>query len=313
MTASAVRTAVLLMAYGTPRTPEEIEPYYTDIRRGRPPTPELLAELVERYQAIGGISPLAERTESQRDALQRALDERSPGTYEVVLGLKHAEPMIETAVDDLATRGFTRIIGLVLAPHFSTYSIGQYMDRARAAAAPHGISVSGIESWAVEPAFVSFLASDLTKRLRDMPEGTKVLFTAHSLPQRIIDAGDPYPNELRATAQAVADAAGIAEWSTWSIAWQSAGRTPEPWIGPDILAVVDDLAASDDASGVLVCACGFVADHLEVLYDLDIEAKHYAQERGLAFDRTACVNSDPGVIGALADRVIACDAESSSS
>lgn len=313
MTATPGRTAVLLMAYGTPRTPEEIEPYYTDIRRGRPPTPELLAELVDRYQAIGGISPLAERTESQRATLQRALDERAPGAYEVVLGLKHAAPMIETAVEDLAARGFTRIIGLVLAPHFSTYSIGQYMGRARAAAEPHGIEVLGVESWAVEPAFVSFLARDLRTRLNAMPEGTKVLFTAHSLPQRIIDAGDPYPNELRATAQSVADAVGIAEWSTWSIAWQSAGRTPEPWIGPDILTVIDDLAGSENATGVLVCACGFVADHLEVLYDLDIEAKAYAHERGLAFDRTACVNSDAEVIGALADRVIGCDSGASTS
>lgn len=310
MSESSPRIAVLLMAYGTPRTPEEIEPYYTDIRRGRAPTAELLAELTDRYRAIGGISPLAERTESQRSALQRALDERSPGTFDVVLGLKHAEPKIETAVEDLARRGFAHIVGLVLAPHFSSYSIGQYMDRARAAAAPHGIAVTGIESWAVEPAFVSFLAEDLRRRLDAMPPGTKVLFTAHSLPQRIIDAGDPYPDELRATAKAVARAAHIDEWSSWSIAWQSAGRTPEPWIGPDILAVIDDLAASEDSTGVLVCACGFVADHLEVLYDLDIEARRHAQERGLAFDRTACVNDDASVIGALAQRVMTCASES---
>lgn len=302
------RTAVLVMAYGTPRTPEEIEPYYTDIRRGRPPTPELLAELVERYRAIGGISPLAQRTDGQCAALQRALDERSPDTFEVVLGLKHAEPKIETAVAEIAARGFRRIIGLVLAPHFSSYSIGQYMDRTRAAATPHGIEVLAIESWATEPAFVTFLARDLRARLDAMPAQTKVLFTAHSLPQRIIDAGDPYPDELRSTAQAVADEAGLDSWTSWSIAWQSAGRTPEPWIGPDILTVIEELAADRPTTterGVLVCACGFVADHLEVLYDLDIEAKALAQRQGLAFDRTACVNDDPEVIGALADRVIA--------
>jgi ferrochelatase len=297
------RIAVLLMAYGTPRTPEEIEPYYTDIRRGRPPTPELLAELTDRYDAIGGISPLAARTEAQRDALQRALDAIAPRRFEVVLGLKHAEPKIETAVDDLAERGFRRIIGLVLAPHFSSYSIGQYMDRTRAAAAPHDIEVSGVESWATDPAFVDFLATDLRARLNAMPSNTKVLFTAHSLPQRIIDAGDPYPNELRATAEAVASIVGLSDWSSWSIAWQSAGRTPEPWIGPDILAVIDDLAASDNSSGVLVCACGFVADHLEVLFDLDIEARRHAEGKGLAFDRTACVNDDSTVIASLARRV----------
>ena len=298
------KTAVLLMAYGTPRTPAEIEPYYTDIRRGRAPTPEQLADLVARYDAIGGISPLAARTEAQRDALQKALNEIAPDTYEVVLGLKHAAPMIETSVNELAVRGFQHIIGLVLAPHYSSFSIGQYMGRARAAAEPHGITVTAIDSWATEPAFVEFLAADLRSRLSTMPANTKVLFTAHSLPQRIIDAGDPYPDELRSTAEAVAIAAGLDSWSSWSIAWQSAGRTPEPWIGPDILAVIDDLAASENASGVVVCACGFVADHLEVLFDLDIEAKQHAQAKGLAFDRTSCVNDDATIMHALAQRVI---------
>jgi ferrochelatase len=298
------KTAVLLMAYGTPRTPAEIEPYYTDIRRGRAPTPEQLADLVARYDAIGGISPLAARTEAQRDALQKALNEIAPDTYEVVLGLKHAAPMIEATVNELAVRGFQHIIGLVLAPHYSSFSIGQYMGRARAAAEPHGITVTAIDSWATEPAFVEFLAADLRSRLSAMPTNTKVLFTAHSLPQRIIDAGDPYPDELRSTAEAVAVAAGLDSWSSWSIAWQSAGRTPEPWIGPDILAVIDDLAASENASGVVVCACGFVADHLEVLFDLDIEAKQHAEAKGLAFDRTSCVNEDATIMHALAQRVI---------
>ncbi|MCU1395407.1 MAG: Ferrochelatase [Ilumatobacteraceae bacterium] len=302
---SETRTAVLLMAYGTPRTPDEILPYYTDIRRGRPPTDEQLADLVRRYDAIGGISPLTQRTEAQRDGLQRALDEIAPGGYHVTLGLKHAAPMIEAAVADLAEQGFRRIVGLVLAPHFSSSSIGQYMDRARAAAAPAGIEVVAIESWATEPAFVEFLAADLAPRLAAMPANTKVLFTAHSLPQRIIDAGDPYPQELRSTAEAVAQRCGLGTWSQWAIAWQSAGRTPEPWIGPDILAVIRELAVSENADGVLVSACGFVADHLEVLYDLDIEAKHLADELGLAFDRTACVNDDAAVMAALAQRVLA--------
>lgn len=309
-TPSAAPTAVLLMAYGTPRHPSEIEAYYTDIRRGRPPTPEALADLVARYEAIGGISPLAELTERQRDALQAALDARAPGRYHVTLGLKHASPQIEEAVEELAAAGTTRIIGLVLAPHYSSYSIGQYLGRARTTAEPYGIEVRGVESWAVEPAFVDFLATDLRARLERMPANTKVLFTAHSLPQRIIDGGDPYPTELRATATAVAEAVGLGEWSNWAIAWQSAGRTPEPWIGPDILEVIGDLAASEAADGVIVSACGFVADHLEVLYDLDIEARQHAESRGLAFDRTACVNDDPAVIDALAARVIACDTDS---
>lgn len=302
------RIGVVLMAYGTPRTREEIEPYYTDIRRGRPPTPEQLADLTARYDALGGTSPLAARTEAQRAALQAALDAASPGAYHVVLGLKHAEPKIETAVDELAAQGFRHLVGLVLAPHWSAFSVGQYLDRARAAAAPHGITVSGIESWATEPAFVEFVAADLRRTLAAMPANTKVLFTAHSLPRRIVAAGDPYPDELRATAQAVAAAAGLGHWTSWAIAWQSAGRTPEPWLGPDVLQVIDDLAASENDAeagrGVVVSAVGFVADHLEVLYDLDIEAARRAESHGLAFARTACVNDDAVVMAALAQRVI---------
>ena len=301
---SNTKTAVLLMAYGTPRSREEILPYYTDIRRGRPPTEEQLSDLTARYEAIGGLSPLATLTEAQRDALQTALNNIAPNTYHVALGLKHAAPMIEDAVQQLAQEGFTKIVALVLAPHFSSFSIGQYIDRATTAAAPHGISVVGITSWATEEAFIEFLAADMSAKLATMPSTTHVLFTAHSLPQRIIDAGDPYPAELRSTAVAVAAKVGLTENTQWSIAWQSAGRTPEPWIGPDILDVIDQLATQPTpAAGVLVSACGFVADHLEVLFDLDIEASHRAEQHGLAFARTECVNDNGAIMNALAHRV----------
>ena len=292
------------MAYGTPRSTEEILPYYTDIRRGRVPTPEQLADLTARYDAIGGISPLAARTEAQRDALQRALDTEAPGEYHVQLGLKHAHPMIEESVNDLSQQGFTTIIALVLAPHYSSYSIGQYVGRATEAALPHGITVIGIDSWATEPAFIRFIANDMEQKRSNMPARTRVLFTAHSLPQRIIDGGDPYPQELHATATAVAKQLSMNEGDDWGIAWQSAGRTPEPWIGPDILAVLQEIADTKSADGVVVSACGFVADHLEVLYDLDIEAQHLADKLGLAFARTACVNDDADVMTALAHRVV---------
>ncbi len=298
---SETRTAVMLMAYGTPRTPAEILPYYTDIRRGRPPTDEQLAELTARYAAIGGISPLASRTEAQRVALQTALDHADDGGYHVVLGLKHAAPFIEQSVDDLATQGFRRIVGLVLAPHYSAFSIGQYLDRLSAAAAPHDIAVRGIESWATEPAFVEFVATDLRAKLTTLPAETRVVFTAHSLPERILGVGDPYPEQLQSTAECVAAAVGLQDWG---LAWQSAGRTPEPWLGPDILRVIDDLAADAHTKAVLVSAVGFVSDHLEVLYDLDIEARRRAHEHGLGFARTACVNDDAVVMAALADRVI---------
>jgi ferrochelatase len=303
------RTAVVLMAYGTPRSKEEILPYYTDIRRGRPPTDEQLQDLTNRYEAIGGLSPLKQLTEDQRDALQNELDSISPNTFQVFLGLKHASPFIEETVTEVVGLGYKKIVGLVLAPHYSSYSIGQYMDRVRAVAEPAGITVSGIDSWAREEAFIDFLANDMREKLASLPERTKVLFTAHSLPQRIIDGGDPYPEELRATAELVAEKVGLTRWSDWSIAWQSAGRTPEPWIGPDILEVIDSFAAQsasgEPIDGVLVSACGFVADHLEVLFDLDIEASKHAESHGIAFARTACVNSNASVMAALARSVAA--------
>ena len=303
------RTAVVLMAYGTPRSKEEILPYYTDIRRGRPPTDEQLQDLTNRYEAIGGLSPLKQLTEDQRDALQSELDSISPNTFQVFLGLKHASPFIEETVTEVVGLGYKKIVGLVLAPHYSSYSIGQYMDRVRAVAEPAGITVTGIDSWAREEAFIEFLANDMREKLASLPERTKVLFTAHSLPQRIIDGGDPYPEELRATAELVAEKVGLTRWSDWSIAWQSAGRTPEPWIGPDILEVIDSFAAQsasgEPIDGVLVSACGFVADHLEVLFDLDIEASKHAASHGIAFARTACVNANASVMAALARSVAA--------
>jgi protoporphyrin/coproporphyrin ferrochelatase len=304
---SETRTAVVLMGYGTPRTPADILPFYTDIRRGNPPTCEQLEELTARYSAIGGTSPLAQRSEEQRSALQVALDHRAPCGYRVALGMKHASPFIEETVEELATQGFRNIVGLVLAPHYSVFSVGQYLDRLAAAAAPHEIQVREIRSWATEPALVDFVAADLRAKLATMPEETRVLFTAHSLPDRIRATDDPYPSELQATAERVATAVGL---DNWGVAWQSAGRTPEPWLRPDILQVIDQLAQDGGTNGVLVCAVGFVADHLEVLYDLDIEASRRASTHGLAFARTACVNDNATVMAALADRVIRAAGES---
>jgi ferrochelatase len=304
---TAGSVAVILMSYGTPGDPSEIEAYYTDIRRGRPPTPEALADLTARYVAIGGVSPLAELTELQQHAIQRALDDLDPGRFTVSLGMKHTDPKVEVAAAAAVDAGAELVVGLVLAPHFSSFSIGEYLERCRAGL-DGAVPVVGVESWATESAFVEFLADDLAPRRAAMRASTGrdvlVLFTAHSLPQRIIDSGDPYPDQLRSTAVAVADRLDLAEGADWSIAWQSAGRTPEPWIGPDILDVIDGAGARESYGGVIVCACGFVADHLEVLYDLDIEAAARAARAGLAFDRTASVNSDPSVMSALARRVI---------
>jgi ferrochelatase len=297
-------TGVVVMAYGTPASPDEVEAYYTDIRRGRPPTPEQLADLRRRYDAIGGVSPLAVRTEAQRVAIAAALDERRPGEFEVVLGQKHAAPFVEDAVAELAERGATRAVGLVLAPHYSAPSVGQYQARAQEAGAERGVVLAGIDYWHLEPAYLDFLSSALLAARADMPPKHHVLFTAHSLPERAL-VDDPYPDQLRESAAAVAYRVGLGPWADWSLAWQSAGRTPEPWRGPDILEVIRDLGATSRSDGVVVCAQGFTSDHLEILYDLDIEAAAVAAEAGLAFGRTRSLNDDPVVMGALADLVIA--------
>jgi ferrochelatase len=278
---------VLVMAYGTPATPDDVEAYYTHVRRGRPPTAELLADLQRRYAAIGGTSPLLELTRRQAIGLQAELGDG----FRVELGMKHAPPFIEDGVAALAT--VDRAVGLVLAPHYSAMSVGEYAARAE------GVDV--IEHWWDAPGYLDLLADAVKRGLDALPEGTEVVFTAHSLPQRILETGDPYPDQLRATAEAVAARAGIARWSQ---AWQSAGRTPDPWLGPDILAVLDDRAAAGRA-GVLVCPCGFVSEHLEILYDLDVEARARADALALPFARTAMPNDDPAFLRVLADVVLA--------
>lgn len=293
---------VIVMAYGTPASPEDIEPYYTHIRRGRPPTEKQLNELVERYAAIGGISPLAQRTAAQVSAIAAALEVSEPGRYLVRLGQKHAAPFVEDGVAELVAAGVERIVGVVLAPHFSGFSVGQYHQRAAEAAAAGGVEFAGVDSWHLEPAFVAHQAASVRERLGELPEATKVVFTAHSLPERVLE-GDPYPDQLRASAEAIATEAGLDQWSGWAIGWQSAGRTPEPWRGPDILEIMAELADTGRAEGVLVVPQGFTSDHLEVVYDLDIEAAAEAERLGLAFARTDVVNDDRAVMAALADRV----------
>jgi ferrochelatase len=294
------RLGVVVMAYGTPASPEDVEAYYTHIRRGRPPEPEQLADLVRRYEAIGGTSPLAARTEDQRAALAVALEAREPGRCTVVLGQKHAAPFIEDAVSGLVAEGVHSIVGLVLAPHYARASVGEYQQRLSEAAG--AVPVAPIESWHLEPAYLDFLAAAVRDAVAGLPERTAVLFTAHSLPERVL-VDDPYPDQLHASAAAVAARAGL-DADRWSLGWQSAGRTPDPWRGPDVLEVVRELGAAG-WKGILVCPQGFVSDHLEVLYDLDIEAAAVAADLGLAFGRTRVLNDDLAVLDALAGRVLA--------
>ena len=201
---AAERIGVVVMAYGTPATPDDVEPYYTHIRRGRPPTPEQLANLQMRYDALGGTSTLAARTADQVAAITEALERLHPGRFLTALGQKHAFPFVEDGVAFLAKHGVRSIIGVVLAPHFSGFSVGEYQIRVAAAAAQAGLPATGIDRWHDLPEYRSFLAGAVAAGLRGLPPRTEVVFTAHSLPERVL-ADDPYPDELRASAEAVAD------------------------------------------------------------------------------------------------------------
>ena len=270
------------MAYGTPASPADVEAYYTHIRRGRPPTPEQLTDLQRRYDAIGGVSPLRQRTEAQAACVARELG----GEWRVELGYKHTAPFIEEAAASLATEIDDAVVGVVLAPHYSRGSIGEYAER---------LGHPTIESWHDLPEWLDFQANAVRAGLERLPSDSTVVFTAHSLPERVLD-GDPYPEQLAESAAEIATRAGVRDWS---LGWQSAGRTPEPWRGPDILEVI----ASTSHAGMLVCAQGFTSDHLEVLYDLDVAARDQADAHDVAFTRTAMVNDDHTVLTALAARV----------
>jgi protoporphyrin/coproporphyrin ferrochelatase len=292
-------TGVLLMAHGTPATTTEIAPFYTRIRRGRPPAPAQLAELEARYAAIGGVSPLTLRTAAQVDGVRAELQARAPGRYIVSFGAKHTDPLIEESATQLAAAELERVVGLVLAPHSSSLGSQEYFDRAAVALGDTPFVPVG--PWFAHPSLVTLLAARVQDARRVVTGRTRVIFTAHSLPQRIRETGDTYPEQLAESARLVATAAGLEEWL---VAWQSAGRTPEPWLGPDVRDVVRELAADRLVDAVVVCPIGFVSDHLEVLYDLDVEVAAIAEASDLGYARTASLNDDPVFIAALSDLII---------
>jgi protoporphyrin/coproporphyrin ferrochelatase len=278
--------AVILMAYGSPSSKEDVPAYLADIREGRPVSDEAIEELTERYRRIGGRSPLDEITEAQRAALERELG------LPVFVGMKHWRPRIADAVDAALAGGAETVVGLVLAPHYSQLSIAGYRDRLESALEGRADLVF-VESWHDHEPFLEVLAN----RVRGF-DG-HVVFTAHSLPERILRDGDPYRDQLLETSRLVADRAGIA---AWSFAFQSASATGEPWLGPDILEELDRLAANG-VKRVLVCPVGFVSDHLEILWDLDVEARERAAKVGLELDRIESLNDDPVFVRALATLV----------
>jgi len=309
------RVGVVVMAHGTPERIEDVESFYTEIRRGRPPSPDQLAELEGRYRAIGGTSPLNATTRAQAEGITAALERKRPGRYVVRHGARFAAPRIEQAVEELADAGVHRLIGIVLAPHSSYASVKEYERRLDDAAATartrrhRSLPLTMVDHWYDTPGFTELVAKRVRAALDALPPKDEhtalVVFTAHSVPARLISAGDTYAEQLAESARAVADASGLTHWT---VAWQSAGRTDEEWLGPDIREVIVE-QASAGTTAVVVCPVGFVADHLEILYDLDVEACAVADKAGLSFVRTASFNDDAAFCEVVAEAVLAADTQ----
>ncbi|HSO30512.1 MAG TPA: ferrochelatase [Candidatus Sulfomarinibacteraceae bacterium] len=293
------RDAVLLMAYGSPDSLDQVEAYYTDIRRGSPPPPELLEELIDRYRAIGGGSPLSRIVEEQRTALQAELARRGRA-IPVYAGMRHIAPRIATVVEGMARDGVERFVAVALAPQRSSNAAGYWRAvRAGLDAVGEGAPAAVfVESWHDEPGFIDALSVVTREALDrfDDPDAVRVIFTAHSLPARVVGEGDRYPDEIAATARLVAERLGLARYEQ---AFQSAGRTGEPWLGPDLRDELRRLAG-EGVRDVVVSPVGFVAEHLEVLYDIDIEAQAVARELGVRLERARSMNADDLFISALA-------------
>jgi ferrochelatase len=262
--------------------------YLKVIRGGRPPSPELIEEMTRNYQAIGGRSPLTDITRAQAAALSRTLGADVP----VAVGMRNWHPYITAAMSELAGQHVDRVIGLPLVPYFSTLSVQKYMDAATAAL-PAGVTFEAVRSFHVHPLLLQAFAERVREADRRADE--TVVFTAHSLPKRVIDAGDVYADEVAATARGVAALAGL---TTFDIAYQSAGRTPEPWIGPDLSELIAARAA-EGARAFLVVPIGFVCDHTEILFDIDVQAARAAREAGATLRRTESLNTSRTFVAAL--------------
>lgn len=292
--------AVLFMAYGSPHILDDLGAYYTDIRRGRPPTPAQLEELASRYRRIGGASPLNDITLRQAKAVEERLPALTGRQVPVHVGMKHWKPSIDTAVGEIVDAGVDTLVGIVLAPHFSNMSIGGYERQALAARDARGASfeLRMVPQWYDEPGFVEFAAGRLATTLEGWDRGpqTRVFFTAHSLPERILAEGDPYRDQLMESSKLIAEAAGDVHWE---LAFQSASATGEPWLGPDVVERLEAFAAEGGTHAV-VAPIGFTADHLEVLYDVDVECAEAAGALGIGLRRLPSPNDDPAFADVLA-------------
>lgn len=289
MTAAA--RGVLLAAHGTPESLDEMGEYLRLVRGGRPPSAELVEEMRHNYAAIGGRSPLTDITRAQARAL--AVELGAP----VLVGMRNWKPFIADALEEARAAGLGDLVVVPMAPQYSTLSVAKYRQAAEAARPEH-MRLRFVESWHAEPGLLEAFAGKVRDALAAGPADA-VVFTAHSLPRRAIEEGDPYAEHVRQTAAGVAARAGLREYEQ---AWQSAGRTPEPWLGPSLEERLEDLAARGRAQ-VLVAPIGFVCDHTEVLYDIDVQARQFARAKGIALRRTESLNTSPAFVRALAGLV----------
>ncbi|WP_456271896.1 ferrochelatase [Bacillus sp. AK031] len=297
------KMGLLVMAYGTPYKEEDLERYYTHIRHGRKPSPELVEDLRERYEAIGGISPLAKITLDQAKSLEERLNAAQEEIeFKMYLGLKHIEPFVEDAVKQMHDDGIEEAVSIVLAPHFSTFSVKSYNGRAKEEAAKlGGPEITSVESWYDEPKFIDYWVKKVKDTYAEMTEeernGAVLIVSAHSLPERILKDGDPYPNQLQETADLIAKGAGVEHYA---VGWQSEGNTPDPWLGPDVQDLTRDLYKEKNYNTFVYVPVGFVSDHLEVLYDNDYECKVVTDEIGASYYRPEMPNAQPEFIDAMA-------------
>jgi ferrochelatase len=297
------KNAVMLMAYGSPDKPEDIEPYYTHIRGGRRPSPQEVENLSRRYNAIGGRSPLIEITLSTAKKLEAKLG----GGVKVYAGMKHWHPFVSEVFDEITHDAITDLLAVPLAPHYSKMSIGSYQEAVKNSNAAHGnkLRLELVNDWYRDDQFVKAwtrrILETFDRKFDAEPEDRFVLFTAHSLPERILGWGDPYKSQLLETADILAKNLLLGSHQ-YSFAFQSAGHTAEPWLGPDILGKVRDLKISGRKE-VLIAPIGFVSDHLEILYDIDVEAKQLSKELGIHLERTESFNDSDEFIGVLASVV----------
>jgi len=289
--------AVLMMAHGTPDSLEEMGEYLTRVRGGRPPSPELLREMVHNYEAIGGRSPLTELTRAQARALEAALGP----PYRVFVGMRNWHPLIEDAVKEITAAGATRCIGIPMAPQYSALSVEKYLQEARRYV-PDELPLTLVQSWFDHPGLLEAFAENVRRALAGASVD-RVIFTAHSLPERVKDlagpSSPPYPVQFEKTAAGVARLLGLGEWRT---AYQSAGRTPEPWLGPTLEEVLVETSRAGSRR-VLVVPVGFVCDHTEILFDIDRQAKKVARELGMELERSESLNTSPRFIEAVAEIV----------